>query len=302
MSRQLIAKDFPYCPEKDERIGNFTRKDEVPIHRNNYREFRDGLGNEVWYSDGAGDSRVIVRVTDSSYGDLWSKATKCLSGLLALHDEKFMEDPYAEYSCAHIRISPEGEFPRSIEIHVRMGNRATIAYELMAALSGVPILKAAAPFVSCGDFVRCDHGEDVRYVISDKKIELGFSSDKDISAVVVRMSTYNESEDLMIFERVMTEVIRSWVTYLVGAEYTESFLCETNRYPYKWKCSPFSLNQQMVDVDVQHGSFRAYSLTVPYYVHPYPFGRIAYAQEVMGRLTEVFASSRKRRATELFEE
>ena len=251
--------------------------------------FLDLQRNTVQHG-GQGDSTdVIVRITDASRAVLEPRLTAYLSELVGRHHEVLHEEGKRRFHGVTITLPYKSvPLPRPyLEVTIHTGSGACydqdeIAYEVMAALSGVPTLKALAPADSYYGFVRTDRINDddwVGYVHQDVGIRIEFSPMIHGNAYVsVSMYKHDSRENREKFKNAMYDLVSEYVK----SRTDQVMLRKEGRHVFG-----ITGGEGAVVVEVDSGSSSNFSVTVPYSDHE-SFARLKYAKRAMEMLHENF--------------
>lgn len=122
--------------------------------------FFDNYQNVVQYGGHADSTDVIVRIRGGSVEVLHSRLREYMTELVLRHNEVLHEEGEKRFHWVTISL-PYKDRPTSegVKIHTGSGccyDQDKIAYEVMAALSGVPVYKAITPAKSYYGFTRVD--------------------------------------------------------------------------------------------------------------------------------------------------
>src|SRR3989344_3729977 len=277
-----LSKD-PY----NKRVGDFLyiHYEANPV----WLVFLDLQRNTVQHG-GQGDSTdVIVRITDASRAVLEPRLTAYLSELVGRHHEVLHEEGKRRFHGVTITLPYKSvPLPRPyLEVTIHTGSGACydqdeIAYEVMAALSGVPVLKALAPVGEYYGFVRTDSVDDddwVGYVREDMGIRIEFSHMiHGNSYVRVSMYKHASRENWGKFKDVMYDFVFEYVK----SRTEQAIPKKEGRYVFG--------GTGREDVVFTHGEsmdLSDFNVTVPY-SDVEAFARLEYAKRAMQMLYENF--------------
>lgn len=277
----------------NERVGEFFYR-----HREanpKWYAFFDKLGNSVFYGGDATD--VIIRIKEVSREELGNLLIDYMRELVGRHNEDLHGEGTKKFHAVTITL-PVGILKNGgeleVTIHTGSGccyDQDEIAYEVMAALSGIPVYKALAPSFSYHSFVRQDKvgdGKPISYWFEEEDICVSFGYLNDGECVRVskdKPSPSQSTESLIKFVEIMQEVLSVWVEAL-----TDKKMSRVPGFIHCYEYEPHSLNnnQKYVRVFIS-SSFdcSSFAIEIPYFSH-IDFGRITFAKEVMERLSEAF--------------
>lgn len=271
----------------NKRIGDF-----LYIHHEanpRWHHFGDLQENAVRHG-GHGDSTdVVVRITDASRPVLEPRLMSYLKELVGRHNETLHEDGKKRFHGVTITLPYKAisHMLRGLEVTIHTGSgccydQDEIAYEVMAALSGVPALKALAPADSYYGFVRTDKIDDgdwIGYVHQDMGIRIEFShmihGNSYVSVSMYKHNSGTNSEELKC-------LMFDFVSEYVQSRTDESMLKKESFQTFKIKDG-----EGKVDIDIGLGSLPRFSVTVPYSDFE-SFARLEYAKRAMELLHKRF--------------
>jgi hypothetical protein len=156
-----------------------------------------------------------------------------------------------------------------------------IAYEVMAALSGIPVYKAISPR-SCGNFVKEDMTDNSVWIVySDMQngFRVSFSHVNDGTPVVVENSKHFPRSHWTKFQADMCILLAEFVSKRTGKE----FVFTRGRTKYEAE-NP----SDEIEIDIQSGSTFDFAIKVPYGLSFEHFPRLAFAKAAMKFLSEKF--------------
>jgi hypothetical protein len=245
--------------------------------------FFDDYQNVVQYGGNADSTDVIVRIRGGSVEVLHSRLREYMTELVLRHNEVLHEEGEKRFHAVTISL-PYKDRPTSegVTIHTGSGccyDQDEIAYEVMAALSGVPVYKAISPEKSCYGFTRVDSPKDQNPItfFSEKiDVMVAFSYQNDDSAVMCHIPKTPELEKYMfdlfaefVIGRTQVPFIRSYglIDYIAENPADSLSVC----------------------IQEEHGGSRcSFSMKVPYNLSFESFPRLCFAQHVMQSLHEKF--------------
>ena len=155
----------------------------------------DRQGNQVLHG-GRGDSTdATVRILKASREKLEPRLMAYLKDLLARHGEELHEEGRKQFKAVTIWLPHKMLRRPDLEVTVHTGSgcyydQDEIAYEMMAALSGLPTFKMLA-WKFCGRFERQDdiHDQtDVRYHSCESNVTVSFAHSDSEAPVVISMN------------------------------------------------------------------------------------------------------------------
>ena len=291
MSQHTIAqKEFDRFSKItfNKRIGDF-----LYIHREanpRWHDFFDIHGNRVAHG-GHGDSTdVEIRIVKDCVPMLLPRLIAYMEKLVGRHNEKLHKVGMQKFHgvmiilpCEETLTAYSGEY--NCTIHTGSGccyDQDEIAYEVMAALSGIPTLKALAR-ESYGNFVRLDKPNDlgwIKYEFSDCKIgvELSYLDWGNPATVVVHMAHYLPQESQERFKNVMYDFMSEYLFEVTG----KKMVRRSGHQRYK-----FNDSINFIPVYVGYRGSLYFSIDVSY-SGGVPFARLEYAKGVMETLSETF--------------
>lgn len=275
------------------RVGDF-----LYIHREAnpvWHVFNDQSGNSVVH--GSDSTDVIIVINEESSKDLKERLTLYLQDLVGRHGETLHTEGVSRFFAVTIEL-PLSEYKNSefiqVTIHTGSGccyDQDQIAYEVMAALSGVPVYKALSPMFCYRNFVRLDNVDDttdVRYEFTKQQILVNFGYRNDQGSVTVSKSKPNPSQtnsDLLKFSEEMYSILSEWVKALSGKEMSRD---PRYHHSYEYEAHSLSGGQKYIHVLISSSAdYLSFAINIPFFSH-IDFGRIAFAKDVMERLSEVF--------------
>lgn len=269
------------------RIGDF-----LYIHREAnpvWHYFLDIYGNMVRHG-GRGDATdCVVHIKAASREALEPRLNEYLKELVGRHGEELHNVGTKKYHGVTITLppSPHSAVLQNLEVTIHTGSgccydQDEIAYEVMAALSGVPALKALAEPDSYHGFIRRDKIDDnawINFLNEELGITVKFSPiSGDDSYVVVEMYKHHPRENWEMFKHLMYECIDEYVKSRTGRnivkQYGEQVFENEN-------------SKDQTRVLVGSGSLLSFCVTVPYSDHV-SFIRWEYAKRAMSMLHEEF--------------
>lgn len=266
------------------KIGDFLYVHEEANPRWYY--FFDRNGNSVMYGGRGDHTDVIVRIRPEFLAVLKPRLTAYMKELLARHGEELHLEGQKQFLAVTIALPYEKVCGPEHEVTIHTGSgcyydQDEIAYEVMAALSGVPVYKAIAPFGSYYDFQRLDKIDDgkwVKYWHHVQGIKVEFNHVDDHSSVVVSKTIHQPRNDWEKFKRLMYEFVGEYVHARTG----EKILCIPGRHVYLLvDDDPLGT----VIVDIESGSSFSFAVNVPYL---HEFARLRFAKQAMEMLSKEF--------------
>ena len=277
----------------NKRVGNFLYR-----HREanpKWYAFWDQFGNSVIYGGDATD--VIIHIKEMSREELGNRLVDYMRELVGRHNETLHGEGTQKFHAVTITL-PVGIFKNiselEVTIHTGSGccyDQDEIAYEVMSALSGVPVYKALAPQFSYYNFVRQDKVDDgrlVSYWFQEEGIHVsvGYLNDGDCVRVSKDKPSPSQSTTSLIkFVEIMQEILSDWVGAL-----TDQNMSHVSGFNHCYEYKPHSLsgNQKYVRVFISSSVDRSsFAIEIPFFSH-IDFGRITFAKEVMERLSKAF--------------
>lgn len=277
-------------------VGNFlcVLQEEKPRRYH----FHDGDGNTVTHG-GDGNLIITVRVKEESLTLLKPRLISYLKGLLGRNKEELHTEGQKNFRGVMINL-PDilNKLPSSLdfEVIVDVGCSSTyhqdeIAYEVMAALSGIPALKAVTPTGEYFSFIRQDEIDDglcVKYHFERLGIDLEFSHGEELSAVVVSIDKYATVHNRNKFKKIMYDFVAQYVEKRTTKKllHEDVFLRGQKNFFHRYQ-SEGSL--KCVTVDIGFGKSTYFSVSVPYSRgFKEPFSRVKYAKRLMEMLSRAF--------------
>lgn len=245
--------------------------------------FFDRNGNSVMYEGPGGyTTDVIVRIKPQFLAVLKPRLVAYMKELLARHGEELHIEGEKQFLAVTIHLpygkvcGPEYE----VTIHTGSGcfyNQDEIAYEVMVALSGVPVYKAIAPFGSYYDFQRLDKIDDgkwVKYWHHVQGIKVEFNHVDDHSSVIVSKTIHQPRNDWEKFKRLMYEFVGEYVLAVTG----KKILCIPGHHIYSSEG-----DDPPVIVDIESVVSFSFAVNVPY---RNDFARLRFAKQAMEMLSK----------------
>jgi hypothetical protein len=292
-ARQSADRDGDSC---NTRVGNFVSTTQG-VTESSWCLYQDIYGNTIVYGAPGGATDVIVTILPEHRAQYEPLIYAYLRALVGRHGEVLEEVDCKVYRAVTVRL-PIGYAPTAgpceVTIHTGSGcdyDQDEIAYEVMAALSEIPVYTALAPAHYCYDFVRVDTAPDrVSYMHHGAQISITFTVDTDDSSVVVQKRvSYHDTHDGM-FAAHMYELVDTWVRTFSPGRCTPGVVRlewnSTSVYPIAQHA--LSGTQDTIAVsfmaDAEHITV---AMQVPYFSH-IQFGRLAYAKAVMEHMSRVF--------------
>lgn len=285
MVKQLSQTGFDRLSGEifNKRIGNFLYLHEEanpPWHH-----FFDMEGNTVSHG-GRGDSTdVKISIKPAHKDALVPLLITYIKELVGRHGGTLHSFGERKFHAVTI-LFPHRTFHSvnfEVTIHSLSDNQDEIAYEVMAALSGVLVYKAIAPVGSYRDFKRLDMPDDGKWVAywhHRQGIKVTFNPSDCEPSVVVSKAIHQPREDWEKFKSLMYDFVDEYVFAMTGSRSIREK--GFNKYP---------LIQEQgfpVSVDVDSGSTFCFAVNVPYKRTTRPFPRLVFAKEVMEMLSKAF--------------
>lgn len=276
----------------NKRVGNF-----LYVHDDHVRNF--GTANPPWYcfqdiycnsvTYGSDNTDVIVRIQKNRRESLGRIIVAYMKELVGRHDETLHEFGTQKFHGVTIELPPDLAYPflhdMKVIIHTGSGccyDQDEIAYEVMAALSDVPVLKALAPRNSYCGFDRCDNLVDsnpIRFRFESTRIFVKFNHEPNSPLyVVVGLYDNPTKEKLDKFKNLMYDFVDGYVQSRTGQNIVRKEGVQEFKYEH---------SEKMVYVRIVKDLSYDFCVTVPYCDHE-PFARLNYAKRVMEMLYENF--------------
>ena len=269
------------------RIGDF-----LYIHREanpRWHYFDDIKGNTIQYGGQGNSTDVIVRINGDSVEMLRPRLIGYMENLLGRHHEKLHEEGRQLFHGVTI-ILPYNPFSsKSFEVTIHTGSgccydQDEIAYEVMAALSGVSVYKAISPFGSYCDFVRKDIVNDSQWITywhSSQGIKVEFNHVDDRTAVCISKAIHSPREDWHRFKTLMYDYFDKFIVARTG----QTFVRE---YGYRVYEAKDPRDHESLSVQIDSGSEMSFAMSVPYGLSFVSFPRLRFAKDIMEYLSEAF--------------
>lgn len=269
----------------NKRIGDF-----LYIHREadpSWILFFDRNGNTVMYGGRGCYTDVIVRIGSESLDVLKPKLIAYMQELLARHGEELHDEGEKLFSAVTIRLPYERVhgFKYEVTIHTGSGcfyDQEEIGYEVIAALSGIPVYKALAPIDSYYDFQRIDTPGDEKWVTfwhQRQGFKVTFSHFNDKSFVVISKGIHEPRVDWEKFKTIMYDFLSEIVKGRTGQEMVRRY----GEHHYQGE-DP----RDSVSFHVESGSLLDFAVVIPYRGGIHSFPRLAFAKEAMEILSKKF--------------
>jgi hypothetical protein len=288
MTQQLSQAEFNRLGNKpsNRRVGNFLYIHEEENPRG--RHFFDMKGNTVIHGGQDGPMDVRISITPEDKATLVPRLVAYMVELLGRHGGTLHSFGEWKFDRVIIRLPYRVFTPVNFEvtIHSMVGKQAEIAYEVMAALSGIPVYKAIAPLGSYYSFDRMDKIDDGKWVTywhHMQGIRVAFNHVSDLSSVVVSKSIHLPREDWEKFKGLMYDFVDEYVYAMTG----KKMLKEKGFHSYS-----STMDDSSVTVDVDSGTSFSFAVSIPYGGEATPFPRLAFAKRAMEMLSESFSTNK----------
>lgn len=283
--QRMTQQRFDELSEKlfNKRIGNFLYQHYEASPR--WYNFWDIHGNLVMY--GGDSTDVIVRIKKEHRELLEPRLMAYTEELVGRHNEVLHEFGIQKFHGVTIQLPFEskGVINPELEVIIHTGSgccydQDEIAYEVIAALSGVPVLKALAP-KSCGSFIRFDEigsNDWIKFQSENVgvKVEFDYKPNSPHNTVVMlcRSTSMDKINKLV---NLMYDFVDEYVLSRTG----QNIIKKGGEQSFKYEHT-----EKMVHVKILLGGPSiAFCVTVPYCDHE-PFARLSYATRVMEMLHE----------------
>jgi hypothetical protein len=224
-------------------IGDFLHVADVDLD-SNWVRFYDGYGSSVRYGKTSSFHEVVITLDYSSASYLKLPLLEYLTALVGLHGEQLHKKGWAKFR--HLAITlPEDivEHEQHVEIKLHTAgsteyHQRQLAYEVMAALSGVPVLKAIAPLHTCGRFVRKDkigNTGKIRYFDAARGISVKISHEHD--EVPIEVSMFSKDHRNQANRALFQEHMYSFLEGYIRPRRTRPFVRGPGCYTYEGRQS-----------------------------------------------------------------
>lgn len=281
----LPQREFDYLSSiaLNKRIGDFlyVYREACP----EWHDFSDMKGNLVRHSGQAYSDIVIVRIISESREKLAPRLITYMKELVARHDETLHEEGEKVFYGLTIEL-PQKQFSvECFEVMIHTGsnscyNQEEIAYEVIAALSGVPFYKALSPSGSCCGFVRQDEIHDDAWIIyfnADWGISVEFSHRDDGTNVLIIKKT---KKDWKKFKNSMYDIFAEFVQDRTGKNFERTYgfreyVCDKD-------------NRHSIAIGITEGSSLTFSAKLPYNLSFVSFPRMKFATSMMEHIQDAF--------------
>ena len=263
------------------RVGDF-----LYIHHEanpSWYHYFDIHGNQVQHG-GRGDSTdVIVKIKKEHRETLEPRLYAYMRELLARHGEELHREGRKLFAGLTIELPYKlmNDSDLRVTLHTGSGcfyDQDEIAYEVMAALSGVPTLKALAPTGSYYGFIRKDKVRDecsLRFEHNKIPLSVTFGHGREMQPIVFLL----ESADQAAIERFKGVMFAELASY-VKAKAEVEFSCAPGVTKYT-----NAKTNVVTEVVVSFGDVILFSVSSPY-SDWVPFNRLDCAKHIMNALHE----------------
>lgn len=275
---------------QNKRVGDFLYRHKE-ANPSIYCFWNDIKGCVVVYSSENTD--VVVDLPQEKRDILKPRLINYLKELVARHNEILHEELSKRFHGVTITLPSLDSFEGDKEeyiIHTGSGccyDQDEIAYEIMVALSGIPVYKALSPIFSCHTFVRQDALDDggwIRYLFEEKGIQVTYSHSNDLTRVVVSKFINSPRSDWELFEKTMYASFSEWLKVFSR----DSFVANRGFRSYGYERDSLSGRQNSIEISIEPWpSSLKFTFQVPYFAH-INFARIAFARDIMKTLSETF--------------
>ncbi len=254
-----------------------------------WRSFHDEYGNTVKYGGATDLDEVIVSIKPNCEGYLFPPLLDYLKHFVRRYGETLHTKGTKKFSQISITLPDVCTSHETCEVRVYTGastehSQQEIAYEIMATLSEVPILKAVAPRYACGGFIRKDklmNAGPIKFFFASPRISVKFSYKNDSQPVVVSVYRHDDDSDKerILFQESMCRFLEEYVHTKTG----QTFLRNETFRRYQALRS-----RTVVEVEINSHEFLTYTVSVPYHGSVI-FPRVRFAEDVMMMLSRAFS-------------
>lgn len=278
------------------RVGNFLWTSQGGNTKR--YDFLDTQQNRVSHG-GEGDLVVTVRIKEALVELFKPRLISYLRSLVGRNKEELHTFGWKKFRGITIDFSESNKSSQTssdFEVVIDVGSGSyyhqdEIAYEVMAALSGIPALKAVSPLGEYGSFVRHDDMYDglcIKYCFEYFGLNVEFVHGEGLSEVVVSMDKKASLKNKEKFKKLMCDFVAKYVEErtLKKLPKEEILLSGQEKFFHQYQGEG---STKRVEVDFLFGKSSYFSVTVPYSRgFKEPFARVRYAERLMKMLSKEF--------------
>lgn len=284
-----LERSMPFTQEefdrKSKEIFNKRVGDFLYVHYEadpSWHRFWDIQGNGVTHGGRGYSTDVRVKILKKDRPTLEPRLRAYLQSLLGRHKLTLHEEGYKLYEnviSIHLPYTAISGEDLDVTIHTGCGghyDQDEIAYEVMAALSDLPVLKALAPADSYYEFIRKDSVTDtdfVRFEHESLQIAVTFGYSRELQPIVVTL----QSTDPVLaarFKEVMFDEFAEWVKAKAETTFNRTF--GVTQYVNKE-------TKVVTEIIASEGEVTLFSISSPY-SDWYSFNRLKCAKSIMEAL------------------